>query len=259
MIGPSVEAILGPKRFLAVYAASAIAGNGLAWAMGSSGFTMAVGASSSVSGLFGAYVAFRLINRGRLGLSGGDMGWLAQVVGLNVLIQLGSHSVDGWWVLDAREGWRGGRPRAAAVVQGLRSAAMQASTAGCFSAVCLTTLKLSCAPNSPQVAFGRGAGRGADSGHLGTAAWALVTPQRPGLTSDRSPLAACTICKLRWSKTSSATKQSAARHERVPQPDTLRRRRRPQRRPARPDAEPRRRCHVLERRRQLAGCAADAL
>jgi len=55
MLGPTVEALLGRKRFAAVYALSAVAGNGLAWWMGSSGFTMAVGASSSVSGLFGAY------------------------------------------------------------------------------------------------------------------------------------------------------------------------------------------------------------
>lgn len=41
-------------------------------------------------------VAFRLLNRGRFGFGGGDMAWLAQVVGINVLIQLGSSSIDGW-------------------------------------------------------------------------------------------------------------------------------------------------------------------
>jgi membrane associated rhomboid family serine protease len=54
-IGPAVEAALGPRRFAAVYAASAITGNALAWAMQTTGFSMAVGASSSISGLFGAY------------------------------------------------------------------------------------------------------------------------------------------------------------------------------------------------------------
>ncbi|KIZ02741.1 Rhomboid protease gluP [Monoraphidium neglectum] len=57
MIGPSVEAILGRTRFAAVYAASAVTGNALSWWMGSTGFSMAVGASSSISGLFGAYGA----------------------------------------------------------------------------------------------------------------------------------------------------------------------------------------------------------
>jgi membrane associated rhomboid family serine protease len=151
MIGPSVEAILGRTRFAAVYAASAVTGNALSWWMGSTGFSMAVGASSSISGLFGAYgerqttyayvvscelliellaalhgkagssphcstpsslfpsphafaalvlcaVAFRWLNRHTFHLSGSDLSWFAQVVGINALIQIGSHSVDGWWV-----------------------------------------------------------------------------------------------------------------------------------------------------------------
>lgn len=96
LIGPAVEEILGRKRFAIAYAASAVAGNTLAWAMGSSGFVMSVGASSSVSGLFGAYIMFRWLNRRHYGIAGSDMSWLAQVVGINMLIQLGSHSVDGW-------------------------------------------------------------------------------------------------------------------------------------------------------------------
>ncbi|GBF91876.1 hypothetical protein Rsub_04981 [Raphidocelis subcapitata] len=96
LIGPAVEAALGSRRFAAVYAASAVTGNALAWAVQSTGFSLSVGASSSISGIFGAYVAFRFLNRGRYGISGGDLSWLAQVVGLNVLLQLGSHSIDGW-------------------------------------------------------------------------------------------------------------------------------------------------------------------
>jgi membrane associated rhomboid family serine protease len=60
LLGPSVEAALGKGRFAAVYCASAVAGNALSWAMGSAGFTMAVGASSSISGLFGAYGGYCL-------------------------------------------------------------------------------------------------------------------------------------------------------------------------------------------------------
>lgn len=64
--------------------------------MGSGAYTIAAGASSSISGIFGAYVAFKWLNRGRYGIDTGDLTWLAQVVGINVLIQLGSHTVDGW-------------------------------------------------------------------------------------------------------------------------------------------------------------------
>ncbi|KAI8464807.1 MAG: hypothetical protein J3K34DRAFT_525914 [Monoraphidium minutum] len=96
LLGPTLEAILGRKRFVAAYAASAIAGNALAWWVGAAGYSMSVGASSSISGLFGAYVAFRWLNRHSYGVTGGDLSWLAQIVGINVLIQIGSHSVDGW-------------------------------------------------------------------------------------------------------------------------------------------------------------------
>jgi hypothetical protein len=46
-----------------------------------------------------AAVAFRFLNRGRYGITSGDLSWLAQVVGINVLLQMGSHSIDGWCVL----------------------------------------------------------------------------------------------------------------------------------------------------------------
>lgn len=50
----------------------------------------------SISPLSNPTVAFRWLNRHRYGLGGEDIVWLAQIVGINVLIQIGSHSVDGW-------------------------------------------------------------------------------------------------------------------------------------------------------------------
>jgi membrane associated rhomboid family serine protease len=97
-----LEGVFGGRRYLAIYLLSIVAGNWLGLRQ-TPAYTVACGASGGVCGIVGAYVAARVANRRVRGLSAGDFSWVAQIVGLNVLVQIlnsggggGGARIDQW-------------------------------------------------------------------------------------------------------------------------------------------------------------------
>ncbi|PNW83384.1 hypothetical protein CHLRE_05g245451v5 [Chlamydomonas reinhardtii] len=86
-LGPDLESAAGRGRFAAIYLLSVVAGSAAQYAWGGWG-TVSWGASGGVAGLFAAYVTYRLRNRNYTGWSSADMSWVAQVVGLNVVLSM---------------------------------------------------------------------------------------------------------------------------------------------------------------------------
>lgn len=81
-----LERVFGGRRYLAVYLVSVVAGNYLALKQ-TSPLSIGCGASSGVCGVVAAYVAARLANRRVAPVTASTFGWVAQIVGLNLVVQ----------------------------------------------------------------------------------------------------------------------------------------------------------------------------
>ncbi|GFQ04686.1 rhomboid protease glup [Phtheirospermum japonicum] len=92
-VGPGVEKICGPRRYLAVYITSAIASSAMSYWLCKA---PAVGASGAIFGLVGSYAMFVLRHRGMVKGNEGDLKHIAQVIVLNMTIGLLSQGIDNW-------------------------------------------------------------------------------------------------------------------------------------------------------------------
>ncbi|KAL4197053.1 hypothetical protein AMTRI_Chr04g186230 [Amborella trichopoda] len=92
-IGPAVEGICGPKRFLAVYIASAIASSAMSYRFCKA---PAVGASGAIFGLVGSFTVFILRHRSLNEGGWQDLQHIAQVIVLNLVIGTLTKGIDNW-------------------------------------------------------------------------------------------------------------------------------------------------------------------
>ncbi|XP_073023806.1 RHOMBOID-like protein 10, chloroplastic isoform X1 [Primulina eburnea] len=92
-VGPTVEDICGPKRYLAIYITSAIASSATSYWFCKA---PAVGASGAIFGLVGSFALFILRHRGIITGSEGELRQIAKVIALNMAIGLLSQGIDNW-------------------------------------------------------------------------------------------------------------------------------------------------------------------
>ncbi|KAL7001999.1 hypothetical protein U1Q18_003147 [Sarracenia purpurea var. burkii] len=92
-VGPTVENISGPSRYLAVYISSAIASSAMSYWLCKA---PAVGASGAIFGLVGSFAVFILRHRGLVGGGKEDLQHIARVIVLNMGIGLLSKGIDNW-------------------------------------------------------------------------------------------------------------------------------------------------------------------
>lgn len=92
-IGPAVERISGPRRFLAVYFTSAVASSAMSYWLCKA---PAVGASGAIFGLVGSFAVFILRHRTLVGGGKDDLQHIARVILLNMAIGLMSEGIDNW-------------------------------------------------------------------------------------------------------------------------------------------------------------------
>ncbi|GAB2283621.1 hypothetical protein Dimus_018126 [Dionaea muscipula] len=92
-VGPTVENLSGPKRFLAVYFISAIASTSMSYWFSQA---PAVGASGAIFGLVGSMAVFVMRHRALTGGGTEDLQNIAHVIVLNLVIGLLSKGIDNW-------------------------------------------------------------------------------------------------------------------------------------------------------------------
>ncbi|KAE8690729.1 putative RING/U-box superfamily protein [Hibiscus syriacus] len=92
-IGPTVENLSGPRRFLAVYLTSAISSAATSYWFCKA---PAVGASGAIFGLVGSVAVFVMRHRGMIRDAKEDLQQIAQVIFLNMVIGLMSRGIDNW-------------------------------------------------------------------------------------------------------------------------------------------------------------------
>ncbi|KZV14743.1 hypothetical protein F511_41151 [Dorcoceras hygrometricum] len=92
-VGPTVENICGPKRYLAIYITSAIASSAMSYWFCKA---PAVGASGAIFGLVGSFALFSLRHRGIIKGIEGDLQQIGRVIVLNMAIGLLSQGIDNW-------------------------------------------------------------------------------------------------------------------------------------------------------------------
>lgn len=92
-VGPAVENICGPRRYLTIYLTSAIASSAMSYWLCKA---PAVGASGAIFGLVGSFAMFVLRHRGMFRGTEGDLKHIAQVIVLNMTIGLLSQGIDNW-------------------------------------------------------------------------------------------------------------------------------------------------------------------
>ncbi|KAL8061112.1 hypothetical protein ABFX02_02G067300 [Erythranthe guttata] len=92
-IGPAVENVCGPKRYLAIYMTSAIASSAMSYRFCQA---PAVGASGAIFGLVGSFAIFALRHRGMVKGTESGLKHIAQVIFLNMAIGLLSQGIDNW-------------------------------------------------------------------------------------------------------------------------------------------------------------------
>ncbi|XP_065847835.1 RHOMBOID-like protein 10, chloroplastic [Euphorbia lathyris] len=92
-IGPAVENLVGPKRFLAVYFASAIASSATSYWFCKA---PAVGASGAVFGLVASLAVFVIRHRGMIRGGMDDLQHIARMILLNMVIGVLSRGIDNW-------------------------------------------------------------------------------------------------------------------------------------------------------------------
>ncbi|XP_030539375.1 RHOMBOID-like protein 10, chloroplastic isoform X2 [Rhodamnia argentea] len=109
-IGPTVEAVSGPKKYLTVYATSAIASSAMSYLLNKAS---SVGASGAIFGLVGYMAVYIARHRGLIRDANEDLKHIAKVIILNMVIGLSCKGIDNWghvggllggvvtpWVLD---------------------------------------------------------------------------------------------------------------------------------------------------------------
>ncbi|KAK9929347.1 hypothetical protein M0R45_026449 [Rubus argutus] len=92
-VGPTMERLSGPKRFLAIYFTSAIASSAMSYCCSQA---PAVGASGAVFGLVGSLAVFVLRHRDLVGGGREDLKKIAYVIILNMAIGQLSKGIDNW-------------------------------------------------------------------------------------------------------------------------------------------------------------------
>lgn len=92
-IGPTVELVTGPRRFLAVYFTSALAGSLMSYCCCQS---PSVGASGAIFGLVGSYAVYTWRHKKLLGRGKESLEHIARVVILNMGMGLLSRGIDNW-------------------------------------------------------------------------------------------------------------------------------------------------------------------
>ncbi|PWA77185.1 Peptidase S54, rhomboid [Artemisia annua] len=92
-IGPTMENLSGPKRYLAIYMTSAISSSTMSYWLSKS---PAVGASGAIFGLVGSFAIFVLRHNNMVKGGVGDLQHVARVIALNMAIGLLSQGIDNW-------------------------------------------------------------------------------------------------------------------------------------------------------------------
>ncbi|XP_022868411.1 RHOMBOID-like protein 10, chloroplastic isoform X1 [Olea europaea var. sylvestris] len=92
-VGPAVEKICGPRRYLPIYITSAIASSAVSYWFSKA---PAIGASGAIFGLVGSFAMFVLRHRGVVKGTEGHLKHIAQVVMFNMAIGLLSKGIDNW-------------------------------------------------------------------------------------------------------------------------------------------------------------------
>ncbi|KAL5714555.1 hypothetical protein ACHQM5_016499 [Ranunculus cassubicifolius] len=92
-VGPTMEAISGSRRFLAVYFTSAVTSCAASYWFCKA---PAVGASGAIFGVVGSYAVFVLRHRNLFGRGKEDLQQIARVIALNMAIGLLSTGIDNW-------------------------------------------------------------------------------------------------------------------------------------------------------------------
>nr|AIY60674.1 rhomboid protein Illhe_RBL10 [Illicium henryi] len=92
-VGPTVERITGPRRFLAVYFTSAIASSIMSYWFCTA---PAVGASGAIFGLVGSFAVFVLRHRSLIKDGKHDLYHIANVIVLNMAIGIVAKGIDNW-------------------------------------------------------------------------------------------------------------------------------------------------------------------
>ncbi|PIN20057.1 Rhomboid family protein [Handroanthus impetiginosus] len=92
-VGPAIENISGPRRYLTIYITSAIASSAMSY-----WFCKApsVGASGAIFGLVGSFAMFVLRHRGMVKGTEDDLRHIGRVIVINMAIGLLTQGVDNW-------------------------------------------------------------------------------------------------------------------------------------------------------------------
>ncbi|XP_076887549.1 RHOMBOID-like protein 10, chloroplastic [Bidens hawaiensis] len=92
-IGPTMEHLSGPRRFLAIYLSSAVTSSTMSYWFSKA---PAVGASGAIFGLVGSFAIFVLRHNKMVKGGVGDLNHVARVIALNMAIGLLSQGIDNW-------------------------------------------------------------------------------------------------------------------------------------------------------------------
>ncbi|KAJ4824158.1 hypothetical protein Tsubulata_033626 [Turnera subulata] len=92
-VGPTIEKLSGPKRFLAVYFASAIAGSAMSYGLCKA---PSVGASGAIFGLVGSLAVFVIRHQGMIGGGKQELQHIARVILLNLMVGTAFRGIDNW-------------------------------------------------------------------------------------------------------------------------------------------------------------------
>ncbi|KAL0422302.1 UNVERIFIED_CONTAM: RHOMBOID-like protein 10, chloroplastic [Sesamum latifolium] len=92
-VGPAIEKICGPRRYLTIYITSAIASSAMSYWFCNA---PAVGASGAIFGLVGSFAVFVLRHRGMVKGTEGELKHIAQVIVLNMVGGLMGGAAASW-------------------------------------------------------------------------------------------------------------------------------------------------------------------
>lgn len=92
-VGPTVEKLSGPKRFVAVYIASAIASSTISYYLCKA---PAVGASGAIFGLVGSLAVFVLRHKNLIKGGQQSLFQITRVIAVNMVLGLVSRGIDNW-------------------------------------------------------------------------------------------------------------------------------------------------------------------
>ncbi|KAI3715729.1 hypothetical protein L6452_22715 [Arctium lappa] len=92
-IGPTMEHLSGPRRYLAIYMTSAVASSTMSYWLSKA---PAVGASGAIFGLVGSFAIFVLRHNNMVKGGVGDLKHVARVIALNMAIGMLSRGIDNW-------------------------------------------------------------------------------------------------------------------------------------------------------------------